>query len=137
MLDAHASSIACFTTPRPLVRIRLKVDDNGGRERERTAVQSLAIFGSTLSTLIIEHSSIANQLVPAEVFGLLAEATPNLKILVYTKILALGNDPLANWECSAYLAKFPKLGVLALHAWGQNALLCETTLDVYTQGARI
>ncbi|KAF5382788.1 hypothetical protein D9615_002758 [Tricholomella constricta] len=85
-LDVHASALPCFTTPRPLVRVRLKIDDHGGREKtwERKAIQSLALFGSTLSTLIIEHSSISNHLAPVEVFGVLIEATPNLKTLVYT-----------------------------------------------------
>ncbi|KAF8073565.1 hypothetical protein FPV67DRAFT_1666338 [Lyophyllum atratum] len=46
-----------LATPRPLVRVRLKIDDWSGQSGDREAIEALSLFGPTLSTLSIEYSS--------------------------------------------------------------------------------
>lgn len=116
VLDAHASTLSSFRTPRPLVRVRLKIEDCDRLGAwERTAIEALSLFGSTLSTLTIEYSSAKpSHFTLAEVLRLLAKATPNLKILVYTKTSAFSTrDPFTK-DCAEQLSDFSKLEVLVI-----------------------
>jgi len=123
VLDVHGSTLTSFKTPRPLVRVRLKIDDCGRLVAwERTAIEALSLFGSTLSTLTIEYSSPEpNHLTLAEVLGLLAKATPNLKILVYTRTSAVSTrDPFSD-GCAEQLSNFSKLEVLVIQLQHQSS----------------
>lgn len=112
-LDAHASTLWCFTTSRPLIRIRLKVDYNWNRERawERYAIESLALFRATLSILTLEHSATSLNL--DEVLFLLSQATPGLRTLVYSGKSAIRRDSFSH-QCVEQLSNFRKLRILAL-----------------------
>lgn len=86
-LEVHSSVLSSFNTPRPLVRLCLMMGGPCGaeREREREIIKSLALFGSTLEVLNIWYCSTLNpdHLTMSELLSLLAEATPNLKMLAY------------------------------------------------------
>ncbi|GLB38583.1 hypothetical protein LshimejAT787_0504480 [Lyophyllum shimeji] len=116
VLDVHASTLAAFRTPRPLVRIRVKIDDDARDGAcERGAIEALSRFGSTLSALHMEYSSTEPpNLTLAEVLGLLAKATPNLKLLVYTTKLACSIRDPSSKDCSEPLSRFPKLKVVVI-----------------------
>ncbi|KAG5349396.1 hypothetical protein C0989_004179 [Termitomyces sp. Mn162] len=82
-IDAHASTLVSFTTSRSLIQVRLRIDD-WDRETARDLL-ALSRFGATLTTLIVEDSSTTNHLKLEELLIHLAQATPNLRTLAYTK----------------------------------------------------
>ena len=87
-IDVYASSLSFFTTPRPLRRIKLEMDSLGDTRHtkgEREIIKHLSLFGNTLESLIIQNLN-PDHLATSELLGLLAGATPNLKILSYTHL---------------------------------------------------
>jgi len=113
ILDAHASLLSCFVAPRPLVRVRLKIDDWWGTKgtRTREAIATLAQSGNTITTLIIKDvSTTSNYLELSQLLPLLLQVTPNLKVLAY----AANISPTLNIRCLEQLRKFPSLAILVL-----------------------
>lgn len=86
-IDVSASSLSFFTSPRPLRRIKLEMNSLGDRRTkgEREIIKHLSLFGNTLESLIIENLNL-DHLAAGELLGLLADATPNLKVLSYTHL---------------------------------------------------
>lgn len=80
-LDAHYSVLACFTTPRPLQHLRLKIRGFCAGERKRDVINSLAYFGDTLTSLSLEGIIGGPHPTSNHIIGSLAEKTPILRLL--------------------------------------------------------
>ncbi|KAG6864831.1 hypothetical protein C0991_006891 [Blastosporella zonata] len=114
IFDGHASLLASFQTPRPLMRVHLKIDD-WCRESVREAIEALSLFGTTLTTLTVEDtSSTTNHLRLSQLLIHLAKATPNLKVLAYARTSTLGIQELLSSDSIENLSKLEALETLML-----------------------
>lgn len=101
-LDVHSSVLPHFSTPRPLVRLKIIMDSlcDGEGKGEREIIKHLSLFGPTLTSLIIECTSTNQDLATAELLSLLSDATPNLKSLSCGNIASI--NPFVSKERKRY-----------------------------------
>jgi hypothetical protein len=81
ILDVHYSVLSCFTTPRPLQQLRLKIRGFCAGERKQDIINTLAHFGDTLTSLSVERVIGGSDPDSTHIIRGLPEQTPRLKML--------------------------------------------------------
>ncbi|KAF9464190.1 hypothetical protein BDZ94DRAFT_1308206 [Collybia nuda] len=116
ILDAHYSVLACFTTPRPLQHLRLKIRGYCAGERKRDVINSLSYFRDTLTSLSVEGVIGGPHPNSTHIIRSLAEKTPMLKLLSLNdfpfadpKVVQVDDD-----DCLLAVSQFQQLECLVL-----------------------